>query len=142
MGHVLNAGATQLPATASQSISSGFIIGDTYQLTLAGVTVNEFQSSLLHITISGGATAGLDAQLPVRGAVPPATLPFANYSLNFIVTFNNPVTITFTDNNNETGSIIDNVNLNLAPEPSAWAAMLAGMVVLGGVLRGRGCRHA
>lgn len=139
LGFVNPTSGMVIPATASQTIGSGFIIGNTYRLTLSGVSASSLQSSQLGISVSGGANAGLNAMLPAQGQNPPPILPFVDFSLDFTVTTNAPVTITF-NNSLNTGAIIDNVNL--VPEPSTWAAMLVGVVVLGGTWRCRGCRRA
>lgn len=135
-----NTGAA--PATASQVIGSGFVIGNTYRLTLAAVSGNSLRSATFGISVTGGATASTSVTLAPLNTTSPDTYAFANYGLDFTVTSNAPVTFTLTDSNNATGSIIDNVNLNLVPEPSTWITTLAGLAGLGRIWRRSGRRHA
>ena len=127
-------------AADAQTVSSGFSIGSTYTLSLATSDIGNGAGDALTITISGGATATQTYSIPTRTATGDNNFTFATASLSFTPVNATPITFSIANTGAGPGPAIavDNVQLQIVPEPSSVASLLGAFAFLTGVRRWRG----
>lgn len=132
-------GTSQVSTLTLQQQLSGFVVGQQYQLTYLENTRAGLQSPLLQVNMDGTPIVASHVDNPVE-AVNSHTAPFRTVTSGvFTVTTTTP-TLAFVAtqqaSGNDATALIDNVQINAVPEPSAAAVFgLAGGLSL--LRRGR-----
>lgn len=118
------------PGTLSQTLSTAN--GQNYVLSF-DLSFNPNASNAtkaIGVSFAGGAVTNFTG-----------TVPFSHYTLGFTATSaSTSLTFSSTSGADYSGAVLDNVSVTAVPEPETYAMLLAGMGIMGAVVRRRQSR--